>query len=256
MRVTAIRNSRRVGPPFVDKVGLGDDLPAYAKEADVVVNCLPMTPDTEDTFNAALFAAMKPAAFFVNVGRGGTVDTEALVAALENGEYCRGRPRCHRSRTAARGPPSLDGPNLVITPHFAAWSDEDNERRWLLYRENLRRFVAGEPPAVGGGPGTGILKHRVHPGADLDQRKCDETEIDDVAGVFTDLNTVPHRKEPSNREKDPAGKIVERFVQGDGDTEGKFSVLSFEFSDGADPSIATGSASASAARVQRQRQRQ
>ena len=144
MRVTAIRNSRRVGPPFVDKVGLGEDLPAYLREADVVVNCLPMTPDTEDTFNAALFAAMKPSAFFVNVGRGGTVDTDALVSALENGDIAGAGLDVTDPEPLPDGHPLWKAPNLVITPHFAAWSDEDNERRWLLYRENLRRFVAGE----------------------------------------------------------------------------------------------------------------
>jgi phosphoglycerate dehydrogenase-like enzyme len=33
---------------------------------------------------------------------------------------------------------------VIITPHYAAWSDVGRERRWLLFRENLRRFVAGE----------------------------------------------------------------------------------------------------------------
>ncbi len=144
MRVTAIRNSRRVGPPFVDKVGLGEDLAAYVEEADVVVNCLPMTPDTEDTFDDELFAIMKPTAFFINVGRGGTVDTDALVAALENGDIAGAGLDVTDPEPLPDGHPLWKAPNLVITPHFAAWSDEGRERRWLLYRENLRRFVAGE----------------------------------------------------------------------------------------------------------------
>ena len=71
MRVTATRNSSRSGPAFVAYVGLADELGKLAAEADVVVNCLPMTPDTADTFDAELFSAMKPTAFFINVGRGG-----------------------------------------------------------------------------------------------------------------------------------------------------------------------------------------
>ncbi len=144
MRVTAIRNSRRAGPPFVDKVGLGEDLAAYVADADVVANCLPMTPTTADTFNADLFASMKPTAFFINVGRGGTVDTEALVAALENGTIAGAGLDVTDPEPLPEGHPLWNAPNLVITPHFAAWSDEGRERRWLLYRENLRRFVAGE----------------------------------------------------------------------------------------------------------------
>jgi phosphoglycerate dehydrogenase-like enzyme/glyoxylase-like metal-dependent hydrolase (beta-lactamase superfamily II) len=145
MRVTGIRSSRRSGPPFVDQVGLTEDLPAFAAQADVVVNCLPMTPDTADIFDSKLFATMKSTAFFVNVGRGGTVDTEALVAALSNGDIAGAGLDVTDPEPLPEGHPLWKAPNLIITPHYAAWSDIGRERRWLLYRENLRRFVAGEP---------------------------------------------------------------------------------------------------------------
>jgi len=145
MRVTGIRSSRRSGPPFVDQVGLTQDLAAFAAEADVVVNCLPMTPDTADIFDGALFEVMKSTAFFVNVGRGGTVDTDALVAALTNGEIAGAGLDVTDPEPLPSGHPLWKAPNLIITPHYAAWSDIGRERRWLLFRENLRRFVAGEP---------------------------------------------------------------------------------------------------------------
>ncbi len=144
MRVTAIRNSRRSGPTFVASVGLSEDLETYAREADVVVNCLPMTPDTEDLFNAELFAAMKPTAFFINIGRGGTVDTDSLVAALVNRQIAGAALDVTDPEPLPEGHPLWKAPNLIITPHFAAWSDDDSELMWLLFRENLRRFVAGE----------------------------------------------------------------------------------------------------------------
>jgi len=145
MRVTGIRSSRRSGPPFVDRVGLTEDLAAFAAEADVVVNCLPMTPDTAGIFDEALFQVMKPTSFFINVGRGGTVDTDALIAALTNGEIAAAGLDVTDPEPLPAGHPLWKAPNLIITPHYAAWSDIDRERRWLLYRENLRRFVAGEP---------------------------------------------------------------------------------------------------------------
>jgi phosphoglycerate dehydrogenase-like enzyme/glyoxylase-like metal-dependent hydrolase (beta-lactamase superfamily II) len=144
MRVTAIRNSRRSGPPFVAKVGLGEDLVDYLRDADVVANCLPLTPDTKGKFDAALFDAMKPTAFFVNVGRGGTVNTSDLATALETGEIAGAGLDVTDPEPLPEGHPLWKAPNLIITPHFAAWSDAGRERRWLLYRENLRRFVAGE----------------------------------------------------------------------------------------------------------------
>jgi len=144
MRVTAIRSSRRSGPPFVAKVGLTEDLTEYVAQADVVVNCLPMTPDTEDIFDAAIFGAMRETAFFINIGRGGTVDTDALVAALENGVISGAGLDVTDPEPLPEGHPLWRAPNLVITPHFAAWSDAGRELQWLLFRENLRRFVAGE----------------------------------------------------------------------------------------------------------------
>jgi phosphoglycerate dehydrogenase-like enzyme len=145
MRVTGIRSSRRIGPPFVDQVGLTEDLAAFAADADVVVNCLPMTPATADIFDAGLFEVMKPTSLFVNVGRGGTVDTDALIAALSGGEIAGAGLDVTDPEPLPDGHPLWKAPNLIITPHYAAWSDIGRERRWLLYRENLRRFVAGEP---------------------------------------------------------------------------------------------------------------
>jgi phosphoglycerate dehydrogenase-like enzyme len=145
MRVTGIRSSRRAGPPFVDRVGLTEDLEKFVAEADVVVNCLPMTPDTADMFDARVFKVMKPTAFFVNVGRGGTVDTDALVAALHAGMIAGAGLDVTDPEPLPADHPLWKAPNLIITPHYSAWSDVGRERRWLLYRENLRRFVAGEP---------------------------------------------------------------------------------------------------------------
>jgi phosphoglycerate dehydrogenase-like enzyme/glyoxylase-like metal-dependent hydrolase (beta-lactamase superfamily II) len=145
MRVTAIRSSRRSGPAFVDRVGLSEDLLAYAREADVVANCLPLTPETEDLFDAQFFGVMRPTAFFINVGRGGTVDTDALVEALAEGKIAGAGLDVTDPEPLTPDHPLWKAPNLIITPHYAARSDVGGERRWLFYRENLRRFVAGEP---------------------------------------------------------------------------------------------------------------
>jgi len=145
MRATAIRSSHRSGPPFVARVGLSDDLFTFAGEADVVVNCLPLTPQTADLFGDDFFEVMRDTAFFINVGRGGTVDTEALIRALEGGEIAAAGLDVTDPEPLPEDHPLWQAPNLIITPHYAAWSDVGRERRWLLYRENLRRFAAGEP---------------------------------------------------------------------------------------------------------------
>lgn len=143
MNVIAIRNSKADVPPTVSKMGLPGDLAAFVKEADVVVNTLPLTADTRNMFDAKVFAGMKKTAFFVNVGRGGTVVTEDLVKALRDGTIGGAGLDVVEPEPLPSGHPLWKAPRLILTPHVAADSDLDEDARWLLIRENLRRYVAG-----------------------------------------------------------------------------------------------------------------
>jgi phosphoglycerate dehydrogenase-like enzyme len=145
MRVTATRNSTRTGPPFVDYVGLSDELGDLAREADVVVNTLPLTDATAGIFDAALFATMKRGAYFINIGRGRTVDTDALVEALRSGHLAGAGLDVTDPEPLPRGHALWDLPNVIITPHIGGDSDRHMERIYLLFEENLRRFAAGDP---------------------------------------------------------------------------------------------------------------
>jgi phosphoglycerate dehydrogenase-like enzyme len=144
MTVTAIRNSDRPGPPFVSRVGRSPALAEFLREADVVVNTLPLTDDTRAMFDAKAFGGMKRGAFFVNVGRGGTVVTDALVQALEAGQIGGAGLDVFDPEPLPPGHPLWTMSNVVITPHVAADSDVDADTRWTMVRENLRRYVAGE----------------------------------------------------------------------------------------------------------------
>ncbi|MCB1554736.1 MAG: D-2-hydroxyacid dehydrogenase [Xanthomonadales bacterium] len=145
MRVIATRNSSREGPDFVAKVGLSDELHALAAEADVIVSAVPLTPATTGLFDATFFAAAKPGALFLNVGRGGSVVTDDLVAALRSGQIGGAGLDVTEPEPLPAGHPLWSLANVVITPHVAATSDAQTERYLLLVTENLRRYVAGEP---------------------------------------------------------------------------------------------------------------
>lgn len=144
MRVIGTRNSRREGPPFVDYVGLSHELPEMIGQADVIVNALPLTDTTRGLFDAELFGAAKKGALFVNVGRGGTVDTDALTAALLSGQI----GGAGLDVTAPEPLPPEHAlwqmANVIITPHVAGRGGERGRHR-LLRAENLRRYAAGEP---------------------------------------------------------------------------------------------------------------
>lgn len=144
MRVTATRNSSREGPDFVSYVGLADELGKLASEADVVVNALPLTEQTTGLFDAELMALIKPGAIYINVGRGQTTDTAALVAALESGQLYGAGLDVTDPEPLPEDSPLWLLPNVIITPHVAAAGGDSLQRTALIATENLRRYVGGE----------------------------------------------------------------------------------------------------------------
>jgi phosphoglycerate dehydrogenase-like enzyme len=144
MRVVATRNSSRSGPDYVDYVGLSDELLELAAEADVVINALPLTPETEGLFDRAFFDAVKPGAFFINVARGASVVTDDLVAALADGRVAGAGLDVTDPEPLPADHPLWRMANVIITPHIA-WYGNNRDRQIALARENIRRFIAGDP---------------------------------------------------------------------------------------------------------------
>jgi phosphoglycerate dehydrogenase-like enzyme len=143
MKVTATRNSGRTGPDYVSRVGLPSELLDLAKDADVIVNTAPLTTETTGIFNAKFFAVMKPTAYFINVARGGSVVTADLQKALEEKRIGGAGLDVVEPEPLPPDHPLWKAPNLIITPHVSSRADVQGEGRWLLARENLRRYVAG-----------------------------------------------------------------------------------------------------------------
>ncbi|MGE0031341.1 MAG: D-2-hydroxyacid dehydrogenase [Steroidobacteraceae bacterium] len=143
MNVIAIRNSGRTGPPYVAEVGLSADLQAFAGRADVIVNTLPLTADTKHLFGKAFFDAAKRGALFINVGRGASVVTGDLIAALVDGRIGGAGLDVTDPEPLPADHPLWRAPNVLITPHISATTDLGEEPRWQIARENLRRFAAG-----------------------------------------------------------------------------------------------------------------
>lgn len=144
MKVTATRNSSRERPAFVSYVGLSDELPKLAQEADVIVNAAPLTAATTHLFDEKFFAGVKPGAYFINVARGQSVVTDALIAALKNGRLAGAGLDVTDPEPLPSDHPLWRLPNVIITPHVAAASDLPRYKQNAIVRENLRRYAAGE----------------------------------------------------------------------------------------------------------------
>ena len=145
MRVIATRASGRTGPDYVSYVGLPDELLKLAKDADFVVNCAPLTPETTGIFNREFFAGMKPGAYFISVGRGRSTVTADLIAALNSGKLAGAGLDVVDPEPLPADSALWRLPNVIITPHVSADTPLAEEQRTALLRENLRRYVAGEP---------------------------------------------------------------------------------------------------------------
>lgn len=143
MRVIATRNSSREGPAWVDYVGLSDELETLLGEADIVINALPLTDSTRGLFDRRHFDLMKRGAHFINVGRGGTVITDDLVAALDSGQLAGAGLDVTDPEPLPAAHPLWQMPNVIITPHVSGFGSDTRLYATLL-RENLRRYLAGE----------------------------------------------------------------------------------------------------------------
>lgn len=144
MQVHAIDAKDIERPSFVFRLAKPGELLSMASQADVVVNCAPLTRETNGLFGEKFFAVMRKTAYFISVGRGESTDHDALYEAL------------HASRIAGAGLDVTDPEplspnhrlygltNVIVTPHVGSRSDHREDRLFALYRENLRRFAAGE----------------------------------------------------------------------------------------------------------------
>lgn len=112
-------------------------------ECDYVVNTLPLTDKTRHFFNEEMFRAMKPTAFLVNVGRGGTIDEQDLIRALKKGWIAGAGLDVFETEPLPEDSPLWRLENVILTPHVSGFTAEYDDRAVDLFTENLRRYLGG-----------------------------------------------------------------------------------------------------------------
>lgn len=137
------RDNDRTGPSFVSHIGSPAELPALAKRADVIVSCVPLTPATKGMYDARFFALLKPTAIFVNIARGGSMVMADLTQALTDGRLAGAGLDVADPEPLPPDNPLWHAPHVLITPHISSRSDLPGEGRWIVARENLRRYALG-----------------------------------------------------------------------------------------------------------------
>jgi phosphoglycerate dehydrogenase-like enzyme len=119
--------------------------------ADAVVMAAPLTRETEGMMGARELAAMKPSAYFINVGRGATVDEAALVRALAGRRLAGAAIDVFAQEPPPAGHPlyAIDetpgAPLVIVSPHVSGFLPSYDDKCTDLFAENLKRFLAGAP---------------------------------------------------------------------------------------------------------------
>jgi len=143
MRVIGITTATRSIASFdamYDRNALLEVVPSL----DYLIALTPYTKATHSLINDAVFAAMKPKSYFINLARGKIVDERALIAALDSGRLAGAATDVAIIEPLPPDDPLWNARNLIIMPHLAAMYDEYAERALLVFNENLRRFIAGD----------------------------------------------------------------------------------------------------------------
>lgn len=146
--VTGIRRKGGTVPPYAEAVLTPDAMLSCLQKADIVADCLPGTAATRRIFDAEAFSAMKPGAWFLNVGRGSTVDTDALCDALESGHLAGAALDVTDPEPLPRDHRLWHAPNVMITPHVSGGHHLrlTYDRIVDLMARNLKRWHDGEEP--------------------------------------------------------------------------------------------------------------
>lgn len=141
-RVLGTRRSDGPAPAFVEAVMPLDEL---IPQVDFLVLAMPGTPETRRLISADRLARLKPGSYLINVGRGTTVDEEALIAALRSGRLAGAALDVTAVEPLPAESPLWQMAQVIITPHTSPRSAVNTDRRLAIFCENLRRYQADEP---------------------------------------------------------------------------------------------------------------
>jgi phosphoglycerate dehydrogenase-like enzyme len=145
MELLGVRDQVK-GDEVIPTVAITDpNLQQHLALADHVIDLLPLNDSTRNVFDAQRFSAMRRGAIFYNIGRGNTVDQDALLASLQAGHLGAALLDVSDPEPLPPDHPLWSLPNCVITPHTAGGHSTEPERLVDHFLENLRRFEKAAP---------------------------------------------------------------------------------------------------------------
>jgi D-3-phosphoglycerate dehydrogenase len=121
-------------------------------ESDVISLHAPAVADTRHMINATSLSAMKRGVYLVNCARGGLVDQDALLAALQSGQVAGAGLDVTDPEPLPAGHPLLEHPNVIVTPHVASATVAGRRRLYSHAIDNALNVLAGRPATIVAAP--------------------------------------------------------------------------------------------------------
>src|ERR1700739_2909387 len=143
MTVMGFTSAKRALPGF-DSMHGRDELIALAPRLDFLVLLAPYSQEIRHLIDARMFAAMKPTSYLVNLARGGIVDEDALVAALDRGAIAGAALDVFREEPLPAEHPLWTRRNVLVTPHLGGFFDAYPERALPTIEHNMACFLRGD----------------------------------------------------------------------------------------------------------------
>lgn len=145
IRVLGVRrNPEKIVEGIETMYGPGKLIEVLPK-ADFVVLTVPLTSETQGMIGKAELQAMKPSSYIINTGRGGTIKQQDLIQALQQGWIAGAGLDVFETEPLPPESPLWTMPNVIISAHTSGQTPHYQERIMAIFRDNLRRYIAGEP---------------------------------------------------------------------------------------------------------------
>ena len=144
INVTGAGSHARTGDADFGSVIDSSQLSSHLSGVDWVINIAPLTDRTKNLFDAEVFNAMDPSAYFINVGRGEAVVTSDLVHALESGQISGAGLDVFDEEPLPADHPLWQADNVIVTPHMSGDTDGWRTRLADQFVDLFEKYAAGE----------------------------------------------------------------------------------------------------------------
>jgi phosphoglycerate dehydrogenase-like enzyme len=143
MHVLGVRRAPEIAVPGIEAMYHPRQLLEILPQADFVVLTVPLTRETRGMIGRRELQAMKPSAYIINIGRGSTIQEDALIAALQDGQIAGAGLDVFATEPLPPDSPLWEMENVIITGHYAGMTPKYDDRAVAILLENLERYRSG-----------------------------------------------------------------------------------------------------------------